>query len=120
MYNKEFEDDIVFTRFINYMQIALLHEKINYEKHKKFINRKEEKLNYIEWTRIPDKTDANNPFYALKRDYDDLKIQIAEFDCKVDYFVFNIDENNNRSKEIKISIKVKVFSDIDTNIKLET
>lgn len=46
-------------------------------------------------------------------------MQIAEFDCKVDYFVFNIDENNNRSKEIRRSIKVKVFSDIDTNINIE-
>ena len=50
---------------------------------------------------------------------DELKMQIAEFDCKVDYFVFNIDENNNRSKEMKRSIKVKVFSDIDTNINIE-
>ena len=50
---------------------------------------------------------------------DELKMQIAEFDCKVDYFVFNIDENNNRSKEMKRSIKVKVFSDIDTNINKE-
>ena len=47
---------------------------------------------------------------------EDLKMQIAEFDCKVNYFVFNIDENNNRSKEIKDSIKVRVFSDIDINI----
>lgn len=51
---------------------------------------------------------------------DELKMQIAEFDCKVDYFVFNIDENNNRSKEMKRSIKVKVFSDIDTNINIES
>ncbi len=50
---------------------------------------------------------------------DELKMQIAEFDCKVDYFVFNIDENNNRSKEMKRSIKVKVFSYIDTNINIE-
>ena len=49
---------------------------------------------------------------------DELKMQIAEFDCKVDYFVFNIEENNNRSKEMKRSIKVKVFSDIDTNINI--
>lgn len=47
---------------------------------------------------------------------DEYKMQIAEFDCKVNYFVFNIDENNNRSKEIKDSIKVRVFSDIDINI----
>ena len=38
---------------------------------------------------------------------------------KVDYFIFNIDKDNNRSKEIRRSIKVKVFSDIDTNINIE-
>lgn len=48
----------------------------------------------------------------------DIKILIAEFDCKVQYFVFNIDENNNRSKEIKDSIKVKIYSDIDSNINI--
>ena len=53
-------------------------------------------------------------------DFDDVKMQIAEFDCKVRYFVFNIDENNNRSKEIKDSIKVKLFSDINTNINIPT
>ncbi len=48
----------------------------------------------------------------------DIKILIAELDCKVQYFVFNIDENNNRSKEIKDSIKVKIYSDIDSNINI--
>ena len=58
-------------------------------------------------------------FKNNEAELDELKMQIAEFDCKVDYFVFNIDENNNRSKEMKRSIKVKVFSDIDTNINIE-
>lgn len=39
MSDNEFEDDIVFARFLNYMQIALLHRKLNYEKHNKFIKR---------------------------------------------------------------------------------
>lgn len=47
---------------------------------------------------------------------DELKMQLTEFDCKINYFVFNIDENNNRTKEIRNSIKVRVFSDIDINI----
>ena len=29
----EFKDDIVFARFIKYMQTALYHKKINYNKH---------------------------------------------------------------------------------------
>ena len=61
----------------------------------------------------------NSDSIKSNEEFDDLKMQIAEFDCKVDYFVFNIDENNNRSKEIRRSIKVKVFSDIDTNINIE-
>ena len=47
---------------------------------------------------------------------DQVVMLIEEFDCEVKYFVFNIDENNNRTKEMKNSIKVKVFSDINTNI----
>lgn len=47
---------------------------------------------------------------------DELKMQLTEFDCKINYFVFNTDENNNRTKEIRNSIKVRVFSDIDLNI----
>lgn len=37
MKEKEFEDDIVFAKFINYMQKALLHRKINYIRDKKRI-----------------------------------------------------------------------------------
>lgn len=55
----------------------------------------------------------NSDNIKSNEELDDLKMQIAEFDCKVN---FNIDENNNRSKEIRNSIKVRVFSDIDTNI----
>ena len=53
---------------------------------------------------------------GIEEDNSELKMQITEFDCKVRYSVFNIDENHNRSKEIKDSIKVKVFSDIDINL----
>lgn len=55
-----------------------------------------------------------------QEELDNVIVQIAEFDCKVKYFVFNIDENNNRSKEIKDSIKVKLFSDINTDINIST
>lgn len=44
MSNIEFEDDVVFARFLNYMQIALLHRKLNYEKHNASIKKQEEKL----------------------------------------------------------------------------
>lgn len=89
MSNIEFEDDVVFARFLNYMQIALLHRKLNYEKHNKSIKKQEEKLNYVEWTKIPDKTDNNNPFENLKRDYDNLKIAIEKLTPEQRYVIIN-------------------------------
>ena len=88
MFDTEFKDDIVFARFLNYMQIALLHRKLNYEKHVESIKKQEEKLNYIEWTKIPDKTD-NNPFENLKRDYENLKIAISKLTTEQRYVIIN-------------------------------
>ena len=88
MSDNEFEDDIVFARFLNYMQIALLHRKLNYEKHIESIKKQEEKLNYIEWTKIPDKNN-NNPFENLKRDYDNLKIAINKLTPEQRYVIIN-------------------------------
>ena len=34
---KEFENDIVFAKFINYMKVALLHKKLNFLKHQKYL-----------------------------------------------------------------------------------
>ena len=47
MSNEEFEDDVVFARFLNYMQIALLHRKLDYERHLEVIKKREEKINYV-------------------------------------------------------------------------
>lgn len=88
MFDTEFKDDIVFARFLNYMQIALLHRKLNYEKHVESIKKQEEKLNYIEWSKIPDKTD-NNPFENLKRDYENLKIAISKLTPEQRYVIIN-------------------------------
>ncbi len=35
--NVEYKDDIVFARYINYMRTALLHRRIDYLKHKKYL-----------------------------------------------------------------------------------
>ena len=51
---------------------------------------------------------------------DEWNMKIAEFDCNIRYSVFNIDEDNNRTRELKDSIKVKVFSDIDLNTDLSS
>ena len=46
----EFEDDIVFARFINYMKKALLHKKIDYIRHKEYLTRKEKMITHEEWS----------------------------------------------------------------------
>ena len=89
MLDNEFEDDIVFARFLNYMQIALLHRKLNYERDNEIIIKKEEQLSYFEWSRIPDKTDKNNPFYTLKKDYDSLKNAIDKLTEKQRFVIVN-------------------------------
>ena len=41
MLDDEFKNDIVFARFLNYMQIALLHRKLDYGKHLEVIKKRE-------------------------------------------------------------------------------
>ena len=89
MFDIELEDDVVFARFLNYMQIALLHRKLDYEKHLEVIKKQEEKLNYIEWTKIPDKKNNNNPFENLKRDYEKLKRAIDKLTQEQRYVIIN-------------------------------
>ena len=88
MFDIELEDDVVFARFLNYMQIALLHRKLDYEKHLEVIKKQEKKLNYVEWIKIPDKTN-NNPFENLKRDYEKLKKAIDKLTPEQKYVIIN-------------------------------
>ena len=89
MSDNEFEDDIVFARFVKYMGLALINEKINYEKHNKFICNKEMQLNDTEWSKLPDKSTDSNPFDTLKKDYDDLKYAINKLTNKQRYVIIN-------------------------------
>lgn len=94
MSNEEFKDDIVFAKFINYMQIALLHKKLDYERHLEVIKKREEKINYIEWFKIQDKND-NKPFENLERDYEKLKIAIDKLTPEQRYVIINYYFNKN-------------------------
>lgn len=47
--NVEYKDDIVFARYINYMRTALLHRRIDYLKHKKYLLDKEISMSNEEW-----------------------------------------------------------------------
>lgn len=115
MFDIELEDDVVFARFLNYMQISLLHRKLDYEKHLEVIKKQEEKLNYVEWIKIPDKTN-NNPFENLKRDYEKLKKAIDKLTPEQRYVIINyyfnkkslakiakkLNSNENAVKQLKL------------------
>ena len=88
MLDDEFKNDIVFARFLNYMQIALLHRKPDHGKHLEVIKKREKKLDYVEWSRIPDKTN-NNPFENLKKDYEKLKKAIDKLTPEQKYVIIN-------------------------------
>lgn len=88
MLDDEFKNDIVFARFLNYMQIALLHRKLDYGTHLEVIKKREKKLDYVEWSRIPDKTN-NNPFENLKKDYEKLKKAIDKLTPEQKYVIIN-------------------------------
>lgn len=61
----EFNNDIVFARFINYMKKALLHKRINYLKHYKFLKEQELQLEEKEWNILSGKDDMLHSFFAF-------------------------------------------------------
>ena len=50
--NIELKDDIVFARYISYMRTALLHKRIDYLKHKKYLLDKEISMSNEEWENL--------------------------------------------------------------------
>ena len=63
--SNEFENDIVFARFLKYMKKALLHKKLNFLKHQNYIKRKEVCLKDEEWVQIPDTGNVAHSSFAL-------------------------------------------------------
>lgn len=62
----EFNNDIVFARFINYMKKALLHKKINYLKHKRVLKEQELQLDQEEWNVLSSKDNIVHSFFEFK------------------------------------------------------
>lgn len=115
MLDDEFKNDIVFARFLNYMQIALLHRKLDYGKHLEVIKKREKKLDYVEWSRIPDKTN-NNPFENLKKDYEKLKKAIDKLTPEQRYVIINY--YFNKKSLVKIAKKLNSNENAVKQLKL--
>lgn len=69
----EFEDDIVFARFINYMKKALLHKKIDYLRHKDYLAKKEKLITEKEWIVLSDDKTVYSFFCSNSNDIDNKK-----------------------------------------------
>lgn len=131
MLDNEFKDDVVFARFINYMQITLLHKKIDYKRKYKVIDRTETKIDYYEWNKIQDKTDFMDSVSMLKDDYVKLKSAINKLtekqrDVIENYYFKNkslskiakvLNMNTNAVKQIKLRaiLSLKRYMEDDEN-----
>lgn len=131
MLDNEFKDDVVFARFINYMQITLLHKKIDYKRKYKVIDRAETKIDYYEWNKIQDKTDFMDSVSMLKDDYVKLRSAINKLtekqrDVIENYYFKNkslskiakvLNMNTNAVKQIKLRaiLSLKRYMEDDEN-----
>lgn len=60
----EYEDDIVFARYISYMRTALLHKRIDYLKHKKYLLDKEISMSNEEWESLSNTDNITHSFLS--------------------------------------------------------
>lgn len=102
----EFKDDIVFARFINYMQITLYRKKINYNKHQQFLMQQEQELNYRGWSVLSDEDIADHSFFNLDKDYKELEIAISKLTDKQRYVIINHYYKNQPLNRIAKKLKM--------------
>lgn len=71
MYNKlHRENDIILAKYINYMKKSIHNARINYLKHQKFIQSKEQYLNDEEWLQLSE-TDNCDHFFVSEKDIEE-------------------------------------------------
>lgn len=77
----EFAKDVVFARYINYMKKALLNKRLDFLKHQKYINQKEQTISDEEWTTLSARDNFVHSFFDGKNNIEiernvELKIAI--------------------------------------------
>ena len=110
-FTNEFENDIVFARYINYMKKALLNRKLDFLKHQKYINQKEQTISDEEWTILSDKGNSVHSFFNVQNNIGfessiELKIAIDKLTEKQKQIIilhyYNKKPLNVIAKELKM------------------
>lgn len=107
----EFANDIVFARYINYMKKALLNKRLDFLKHQKYINQKEQTISDEEWTILSDKGNSVHSFFNVQNNIGfessiELKIAIDKLTEKQKQIIilhyYNKKPLNVIAKELKM------------------
>ena len=110
-FTNEFENDIVFARYINYMKKALLNRKLDFLKHQKYINQKEQTISDEEWTILSNKGNSAHSFFNVQNNIGfessiELKIAIDKLTEKQKQIIilhyYNKKPLNVIAKELKM------------------
>jgi RNA polymerase sigma factor (sigma-70 family) len=110
-FTNEFENDIVFARYINYMKKALLNRKLDFLKHQKYINQKEQTISDEEWTILSNKGNSVHSFFNVQNNIGfessiELKIAIDKLTEKQKQIIilhyYNKKPLNVIAKELKM------------------
>lgn len=102
----EFADDIVFARFINYMQIALFHKKLDYDKHQEILKCREQNLNSEEWAELSNIDSLVHSFFCLNPDCDKLETAIDKLTEKQKIVIVNHYYKNQPLNQIAKQLKI--------------
>lgn len=99
--NVEYKDDIVFARYINYMRTALLHRRIDYLKHKKYLLDKEISMSNEEWEFLSNTDNFTHSFLSGENcQNEELKRAIEKLTQKQKKVIIQYYYQNKNLKEI--------------------
>lgn len=116
---KEYANDIVFARYINYMRKALLNRRLNYLRHKKYLLEKEISVSNEEWERLSNEDKSAHSFFSEENyEEEDIKKSVGKLTEKqkeviILYYYKNkkIKSNSRRNEyEWKCSKTVEIES----------
>ena len=103
---KEFSNDIVFARYINYMRKALLNRRLNYLRHKKYLLEKEISMSNEEWKELSNRGNSDHSFlFALSKLNENQRKVIVKYyyeNKKIKIIAEELNMNENAVKQLKL------------------